>query len=241
MRCPDCNKFVSYDESAEPEAMLEVETDGTDEATVSGTVRVVLTCAECGTELKETSFDVDETVEVPEAHTCHIAEVVGCAPHVLGTACAVCGWNGEPKTMRLYTETIERFDPPQEMFGERVIGKIGGGGSLAIFNEAEREEFERRAAEAERKNSGIPAERKGRAAYDEEASFEAMVHTAELTSRSDCGVNKRTGKPNKFNPRFATKYYGFALEGEVQCSCGEVKVPFKMTDEIMAAGMDEMV
>jgi hypothetical protein len=54
MRCPDCNKFVSYDDSAEPELDLDVE-----DLTVTGTVRIMLPCAECGTELKETTFDVE--------------------------------------------------------------------------------------------------------------------------------------------------------------------------------------
>lgn len=53
MRCPDCNKFVGLDE-ADPELDLSVE-----DAVVSGTVRIVRTCAECGQELKEASFDVE--------------------------------------------------------------------------------------------------------------------------------------------------------------------------------------
>jgi len=55
MRCPDCNKFVPYDDSTEPEVDLDVEIGGA----VTGTARIVLTCGECGTELKETTFDLD--------------------------------------------------------------------------------------------------------------------------------------------------------------------------------------
>lgn len=64
-RCPDCNKFVSYDDSTEPEVDADVDETGH----VTGTVRVVLTCAECGAELREASFDldVDLSAEV-EAH-----------------------------------------------------------------------------------------------------------------------------------------------------------------------------
>lgn len=64
MRCPDCNKFVSYDDSSEPEAELEV-----DEQTISGTVRIVLTCQDCDTELKEATFDIDSPWEGGEYHT----------------------------------------------------------------------------------------------------------------------------------------------------------------------------
>jgi hypothetical protein len=46
---------VSYDDSTEPEVDLEVDEDGM----VTGTARIVLTCAECGTELKEANFDAE--------------------------------------------------------------------------------------------------------------------------------------------------------------------------------------
>lgn len=56
MRCPDCSKFVSYDDSTEPEVEnLEVDEDGS----VTGSVRIVLCCSECGNELKEANFDLE--------------------------------------------------------------------------------------------------------------------------------------------------------------------------------------
>lgn len=55
MRCPDCNKFVPYDTEAEPEANLELDDSGQ----LTGDVRRVLPCGECGTELKDTTFDID--------------------------------------------------------------------------------------------------------------------------------------------------------------------------------------
>jgi hypothetical protein len=65
MRCPDCNKFVSLDTSQEPEVDLDVdETTGE----VTGTVRIVNTCAECGTEMTEATFDVDVEFDGAEAH-----------------------------------------------------------------------------------------------------------------------------------------------------------------------------
>jgi hypothetical protein len=57
-RCADCNKFVSYDDSGEPEVDVEV-----DEVAITGTVRIALMCAECGTELRESTFDIDENIE----------------------------------------------------------------------------------------------------------------------------------------------------------------------------------
>lgn len=65
MRCPDCNKFVSYDEP-------EVEVNSVDLAQtaegveVTADVRVVLKCADCSTELKAYDFSEQET----EDHVC---------------------------------------------------------------------------------------------------------------------------------------------------------------------------
>lgn len=58
MRCPDCNKFVAFEEN-DPEVELDVDDDGM----VTGTVRIVNACAECGSELKEATLDVEGSVE----------------------------------------------------------------------------------------------------------------------------------------------------------------------------------
>lgn len=61
MRCPACNKFVPFDDSNEPEVNgVDVEPNGE----VTADVRVVLTCAECGEELKESSLNPSETVDL---------------------------------------------------------------------------------------------------------------------------------------------------------------------------------
>ena len=60
-RCPDCSKFVSL-EAQEPE----VDSSDVDGDTVTGTVRLILTCAECGTEMKEANLDF----EIPIDHEC---------------------------------------------------------------------------------------------------------------------------------------------------------------------------
>lgn len=233
MRCPDCNKFVSYDESAEPEVNdLQIS-----EGNVTGQVRVLLTCAECGTELKEANFDIDVSVELPEHHTCHVAAIEGCAPHVAGTPCAVCKWDGVPVVR--YKQELERFDEnaPSDHGEPKYIGRVG----FHYYRPAEREEFERAFAHVERLNAGIPQERKFVPAREEQDSFEAEVDSVELTTRSSCGVNKKTGKPNKFNPRYATTYYGYTLSGEVRCDCGEIKVEFESSDDTEASSMDELV
>lgn len=60
MRCPDCNKFVSFDE-ADPEVdELEIDDDGQ----ITCSVRITNTCAECGTELKEATLELEDEVAV---------------------------------------------------------------------------------------------------------------------------------------------------------------------------------
>ena len=65
MRCPDCNKFVSFDAENEPEINDEAIDE---EGNVTASVRIVNNCADCGTELKEANFDleVDLTVACAE-------------------------------------------------------------------------------------------------------------------------------------------------------------------------------
>lgn len=62
MRCPDCNKFVSFDTDTEPEIEANVEQDGS----VGVQARIVNTCAECSTELKEANFSNDDDSLVEE-------------------------------------------------------------------------------------------------------------------------------------------------------------------------------
>lgn len=59
MRCPDCNKFVSYDVDVEPEEEQQ-DVTGT---TFTATYRRTLTCQDCGTELKEGSIDLEYNFE----------------------------------------------------------------------------------------------------------------------------------------------------------------------------------
>lgn len=59
MRCPDCEKMVSY---GDPE--MEVLSEEVDEnGSVSVTIRMALTCADCGIELKDNEFELSTGVE----------------------------------------------------------------------------------------------------------------------------------------------------------------------------------
>lgn len=72
MRCPDCNKFVSFDTDTEPETSLEVDEEGT----VTGNIRIVNTCGECGTELKEANLEVELVVHEASIHNCGKGKVI---------------------------------------------------------------------------------------------------------------------------------------------------------------------
>jgi len=77
MRCPDCNKFVAYDD-ADPEVQnLEIGDDGAVTASVTRT----LTCAECGTELK--SAELELTADPLDEVTEHLKAK---GPHELSVA-----------------------------------------------------------------------------------------------------------------------------------------------------------
>lgn len=69
MRCPDCNKFVS-NEQGEPELDLSVTQGDDGEAELSGSVRLTLNCADCGSELAEANPDIEETVQMEHNEGC---------------------------------------------------------------------------------------------------------------------------------------------------------------------------
>lgn len=58
MRCPDCNKFVAYDE---PEVEIQSADISSNDATVCA--RVVLKCADCGGELKDAEIESSMSIE----------------------------------------------------------------------------------------------------------------------------------------------------------------------------------
>jgi len=66
-RCPDCNKFVSYDDGD-----VDVQSEDVESGEVRVEVRIVKTCAECGTELKEANFDLES--DFTDGVAKHLAE-----------------------------------------------------------------------------------------------------------------------------------------------------------------------
>lgn len=72
MRCPNCNKFVPL-ELQEPEVdCLEVTYNEAADAqseptfTITGNVRIVRTCEECGQEMKEATLEIEQEVDLGE-------------------------------------------------------------------------------------------------------------------------------------------------------------------------------
>ena len=60
MRCPNCNKFVSYDDPP----TVDISDTRIEDDTVTVELRVVLMCAECsGEELKETNSEVEISID----------------------------------------------------------------------------------------------------------------------------------------------------------------------------------
>jgi len=57
-RCPDCNKFVSIDSEQDPEVNLDASETG-----VTGDVQIANACADCGTELRTATLDVNVDAE----------------------------------------------------------------------------------------------------------------------------------------------------------------------------------
>ena len=91
-RCPNCNKFVSV-EMAEPEMDTLEYTDGT----VTGEVRLVQTCADCGAELAEANLDVEI-----DAEFAHKIETCPGVPEIDATAENNDRYDGGPKTPARY-------------------------------------------------------------------------------------------------------------------------------------------
>jgi hypothetical protein len=66
VRCEQCCKFVSYDEP-----QMDVQDESIDEdGNILVSVHMVLPCMECGTELKETIFELETQIE----HECKHAK-----------------------------------------------------------------------------------------------------------------------------------------------------------------------
>lgn len=66
MRCPDCNKFVSYDEPEIETGQIEEQSEGR----VTCPFTVTLCCGECGTDLKQASdVEAEGQLDMDVTHT----------------------------------------------------------------------------------------------------------------------------------------------------------------------------
>lgn len=70
-RCTDCNRYVTIEEPDVQEAEMTlggVETNENDSdagtVSVSASVQVTLPCPECGTEIAETTFEIEQDIKV---------------------------------------------------------------------------------------------------------------------------------------------------------------------------------
>lgn len=66
-RCPDCSKFVALELCDEPE--IESGPDVDEGGAVSATARLVRSCAECGYEIHEYTFELEDVSHEAEAET----------------------------------------------------------------------------------------------------------------------------------------------------------------------------
>lgn len=60
-RCPDCSKFVGL-EQGDSEVMLNVDVLASAEDMIEGEVRLVLNCADCGTEMAEATASFEAAI-----------------------------------------------------------------------------------------------------------------------------------------------------------------------------------
>lgn len=113
MRCPDCNKMVSY---GDPTVEVNDETisfqkeEGKNEFSgeVTFNVRLMLPCADCSTELKETTFEF----ELPFEHTCKEGTVIEEADE------------GEDFSVSVEAEPTDRFQNKDPKTGKAIPSRF---------------------------------------------------------------------------------------------------------------------
>jgi hypothetical protein len=138
MRCPDCNKFVGL-ETGEPEADLSVEAaEDNKSAQITGTVRLVRCCAECGGEMKETTFDVDEQVDLSGEQIDERAEVVAAEIEVTNIESTESGGGRYKKNMIGYNLTYTVSVPwklGKEEGAAEIEGNLADAAQASAFDE----------------------------------------------------------------------------------------------------------
>lgn len=104
MRCPDCEKMVSYDTEAEVEVTNEPEVS--EDGVVTLTVRRVLPCGECGTELKEAELEMEAEAEIL-LRECHCEEDAEAA-RLAGEEPEAYEWEAEVLSAEPTTDTVTK-------------------------------------------------------------------------------------------------------------------------------------
>jgi hypothetical protein len=70
-RCPDCNKFVGLETQEPEENDVAAELTGEGEQfSATAELRLVRACADCGTELKETTFEIEVEGDIIHEEDC---------------------------------------------------------------------------------------------------------------------------------------------------------------------------
>ena len=91
-----CQQTFSAMEDGEPEVQQDFELNNQlNGGTIQGSVRITRVCCDCGTEVKEYTFDLEETIEIPEE----------CAEHDLEL-------DAESPEMTSRTQTTDRHGKP---------------------------------------------------------------------------------------------------------------------------------
>lgn len=178
MRCPDCNKFVPFDE---PE--VEVVSAEVQDTNLDLEVRIVLKCADCGSELKDA--DIQETIDINDHHTCK-------AEKTHDVECTECSGSGE----------VDSDDGTSE---EKVECKeCGGAGSVDEDVEVDDEFTMENEPDAEGFDRYQDKDRNGKAIKS--ARYMKHFYGATLSSTCKCG---RCGEEFSFTTTLEEQASGF--------------------------------
>lgn len=225
MVCPECNRFPSKDTDNEPEGELEVSDDGM----VTGDVRIFNTCENCGTELEETTFNVE--LDFSDAVRTHLE-----AKHASWLA-----FKAELKKVRAKAKKLKAGDV-------RADERCHACGALYQWHLVRRDKAGRRSgyvdvrktdpAKAQCHNGGyfVRSPEKSLRAGEPELSVDTDLQRTDETQLTD-----RRGKAIR-NPRYQRRYYGVIVEATVKCeTCNEEIAKNSYSDRVQASGMESLV
>lgn len=230
MKCSNCPQFTSKDTDTEPEGDLEVD----DEGSVTGDVRIVNNCAECGSELEETTFSVE--IDLTDEVAAHMKEK---HPDVLAARAEA---EKKPaKAVKLPPLVgVDAFDNCKnchKYFMSHVDPKSG----LAVGQHPKKQPKDARALQCPkdwsgRRRAGTTFEPGGKG---KAADRDLSLSVESEMSRTDETVTKdRKGRQIK-RSRYMKRLYGVEVSATVTCdTCGETIGTGEFKDSIQASGMD---